>query len=135
MRARYAELGVHAEIAPFIDDMASQLAAADIVLCRGGAITVSELCAAGVASALVPLVVSTTSHQRDNAEYLASYGAAFHLPQPQLTAANLAALLGRLTRDELQRMAARARELARATQARLTETVRRLCTAKLACTR
>lgn len=120
VRARYAKLGVHAEIAPFIDDMASQL-------CPGGAITVSELCAAGVASALVPLVVSTTSHQRDNAECLTSHGAAFHLPQPQLTAANLAALSSRLTRDELQRMAARARELARtAAAARVTDELAKL---------
>jgi UDP-N-acetylglucosamine--N-acetylmuramyl-(pentapeptide) pyrophosphoryl-undecaprenol N-acetylglucosamine transferase len=52
---------------PFIDDMPSRLADCDLIICRAGAITVSELCAAGVASILVPLVVSTTAHQRDNA--------------------------------------------------------------------
>ena len=42
-----------------------------MIVCRAGAVTVSELCAAGVASVLVPLVVSTTAHQRDNAECMA----------------------------------------------------------------
>jgi cell division protein FtsW len=53
--------------APFIDDMPAQLAACDLMVCRAGAITVSELCAAGVPAMLVPLIVSTTAHQRDNA--------------------------------------------------------------------
>ena len=52
--------GVQAELLPFIDDMAQRLAECDLVVCRAGAVTVSELCAAGVASVLVPLVVSTT---------------------------------------------------------------------------
>ena len=47
--------------------MPRRLADCDLIVCRAGAITVSELCAAGVASVLVPLVISTTSHQRDNA--------------------------------------------------------------------
>ena len=59
--------GVQAEVLPFIDDMPARLAACDVIVCRAGAVTVSELCAAGVASVLVPLIVSTTSHQRDNA--------------------------------------------------------------------
>ena len=67
VRAAYAAAGVEAEVLPFIDDMAARLADCDVIVCRAGAITVSELCAAGVASVLVPFVVSTTSHQRDNA--------------------------------------------------------------------
>ena len=66
---------MQAELLPFIDDMAQRLADCDLIVCRAGAVTVSELCAAGVASVLVPLVVSTTAHQRDNAEYLARHGA------------------------------------------------------------
>ncbi|KAI1692379.1 mur ligase family, catalytic domain-containing protein [Ditylenchus destructor] len=66
--AAYAKAGVQAEVVPFIHDMAARLAEADVVICRAGAVTVSELCAAGAASILVPLVVSTTSHQRDNAQ-------------------------------------------------------------------
>ena len=69
MRAAYAAAGVDAEVLPFIDDMAARLADCDVIVCRAGAVTVSELCAAGVAAVLVPLVVSTTSHQRDNAAW------------------------------------------------------------------
>ena len=104
----YADAGVQAEVLDFIDDMASRYAAADVVICRGGAITVTELCAAGVASVLVPLVVSTTSHQRNNAQWMAAHGAALHLPQPQMNAASLATLLRELTRARCLHMAERA---------------------------
>ena len=88
VQAGYAAAGgVQGEVLPFIDDMAAALADADLVLCRAGAITVSEICAAGSAAILVPLVVSTTSHQRDNARFLAQHGAGIHLPQEELTRA------------------------------------------------
>jgi UDP-N-acetylglucosamine--N-acetylmuramyl-(pentapeptide) pyrophosphoryl-undecaprenol N-acetylglucosamine transferase len=111
--AAYASAGVEAEVRPFIDDMARELAGCDVVVCRAGAVTVSELCAAGVAGVLVPLVVSTTAHQRDNAQWMAGQGAALHLPQAELTPASLAALLGSLTRERLLALATRARALAR----------------------
>lgn len=114
VRARYATLGLTAEVLPFIDNMQERLADCDVVVCRAGAITVSELCAAGVASVLVPLVVSTTSHQRDNAEWMAARGAAIHLPQTELNPQTLADLLKQLTRERLQGMAEQARLLARA---------------------
>lgn len=110
-RAAYAAAGVQAEIVPFLDDMAARYAAADLVICRSGAITVAELCAAGVAAVLVPFVARTTSHQRGNAEFLAAQGAALHLPQGELGAAGLAELLRRQTRAELAAMAARARAI------------------------
>jgi UDP-N-acetylglucosamine--N-acetylmuramyl-(pentapeptide) pyrophosphoryl-undecaprenol N-acetylglucosamine transferase len=66
-----------------------------------------------VASILVPLVVSTTSHQRTNAEFMAGQGAALHLPQAELSAARLAQVLGELNRDGLTQMAVRARALGR----------------------
>jgi UDP-N-acetylglucosamine--N-acetylmuramyl-(pentapeptide) pyrophosphoryl-undecaprenol N-acetylglucosamine transferase len=113
VRALYHRLGLQAEVAPFIDDMAQQLATCDVMLCRAGAVTVSELCAAGVAAVLVPLIVSTTSHQRDNAMWLASQDAAVHLPQTELTPRKLADLLGGLTRQRLLEIASRARALAR----------------------
>ena len=72
MRAAYAAAGADAEVLPFIDDMAARLGECDVIVCRAGAITVSELCAAGVAAVLVPFVASTTSHQRDNAEWMAA---------------------------------------------------------------
>jgi UDP-N-acetylglucosamine--N-acetylmuramyl-(pentapeptide) pyrophosphoryl-undecaprenol N-acetylglucosamine transferase len=111
--AGYAQAQVQAEVLPFIDDMAPQLGRCDVIVCRAGAVTVSELCAAGVASILVPLIVSTTAHQRDNAQWLAGQGAGIHLPQSELTPRRLADLLAGLTRDALLAMATKARALAR----------------------
>jgi UDP-N-acetylglucosamine--N-acetylmuramyl-(pentapeptide) pyrophosphoryl-undecaprenol N-acetylglucosamine transferase len=113
VKSAYDEAGVQADVLPFIEDMAARLAACDLMVCRAGAITVSELCAAGVPSLLVPLIVATTSHQRDNAELLARHGAALHLPQAELSAARLAAELQALTRERLLAMACQARALAR----------------------
>ncbi|MBP6899270.1 MAG: undecaprenyldiphospho-muramoylpentapeptide beta-N-acetylglucosaminyltransferase [Burkholderiaceae bacterium] len=114
VRAAYAAAGVQdVEVLPFIGDMARRLADCDLIVCRAGAITVSELCAAGVPAILVPLVVSTTAHQRDNAAWMAAQGAALHQPQAGLTAAGLAATLQGLDRPALLAMAERARALAR----------------------
>ena len=113
VQAAYANVEIAAQVLPFIDDMAVQLAECDVILCRAGAVTVSELCAAGVAAVLVPLIVSTTSHQRDNAQWLAGQGAAIHLPQGELSPRRLADLLAGLTRDALLAMAMKARALAK----------------------
>jgi len=113
LQAAYQAAGVVADVRPFIDDMATAYAEADIVVCRAGAITVSELNVAGVASVLVPLVVSTTSHQRDNAEWMAKHGAAVHLPQADLTPKYLAELLQSLSRGHLLEIALAARALAK----------------------
>ncbi len=113
VQADYAAAGVAADVRPFLDDMAAQLAACDLMVCRAGAITVSELCAAGVPAVLVPLVVKTTAHQRDNAAWMAAQGAAIHLPQAELTAETLSRQLLALDRDALRAMAERARALAR----------------------
>jgi UDP-N-acetylglucosamine--N-acetylmuramyl-(pentapeptide) pyrophosphoryl-undecaprenol N-acetylglucosamine transferase len=113
VRAAYAGHGVAAEVRAFVDDMPAQLDACDLMVCRAGAITVSELCAAGVPAILVPLVVSTTAHQRDNAQWLAAQGGAVHLPQPELTAGRLAAEIARLDRATLLAMAVKARAQAR----------------------
>jgi UDP-N-acetylglucosamine--N-acetylmuramyl-(pentapeptide) pyrophosphoryl-undecaprenol N-acetylglucosamine transferase len=112
VQACYASAGVQAELLPFIDDMARRLADCDVVVCRAGAVTVSELCAAGVASVLVPLIVSTTSHQRDNALHMAAQGAAIHLPQAELAPQGLAELLRGLTRPALLAIAHKARAIA-----------------------
>ena len=110
--AAYQQARLDADVRPFIDDMARQLADCDVIVCRAGAVTVSELCAAGVAAVLVPLVVSTTSHQRDNAQWLAGHSAGVHLPQAELSARSLADLLAGLTREALLAMASKARALA-----------------------
>ncbi|MDY0743086.1 undecaprenyldiphospho-muramoylpentapeptide beta-N-acetylglucosaminyltransferase [Paucibacter sp. R3-3] len=109
----YKDAGVEGELLPFIEDMAARLAEADLIVCRAGAVTVSELCAAGLPSVLVPLVVSTTSHQQDNAKFMAQHGAAIHLPQPELTPEGLHQLLKSLDREALLAMADKARHLAR----------------------
>jgi UDP-N-acetylglucosamine--N-acetylmuramyl-(pentapeptide) pyrophosphoryl-undecaprenol N-acetylglucosamine transferase len=130
VREAYERAGLQAEVLPFIDDMARRLADCDLIVCRAGAATVSELCAAGVAGVLVPLVVSTTSHQRDNARWLAGHGAGIHLPQDELTPRKLADLLAGLTRDALQQMATRARALAKPkAAARVADELERLATA------
>jgi UDP-N-acetylglucosamine--N-acetylmuramyl-(pentapeptide) pyrophosphoryl-undecaprenol N-acetylglucosamine transferase len=113
LRASYAAAGVEAEVLDFIDDMASRYAESDLVICRAGAITVSELTAAGIASVLVPLVASTTTHQRDNAQWMAGKNAAIHLPQTDLSAAALAALLQALTRPQCLAMAQAAQAVGR----------------------
>lgn len=118
VRAAYVAAGLSPDAAPglelraFIDDMPRLLADCDLIVCRAGAITVSELCAAGVASVLVPLVVSTTAHQRDNARWMAGHAAAIHLPQAELTPERLADLFTQLDRPRLQALAERARTLA-----------------------
>ncbi len=113
LRAAYAQAGVEAEVVDFIDDMPRRYTDADLVICRAGAITVSELTAAGVASVLVPLVASTTSHQRDNAKWMAKNKAAVHLPQTELTPDSLAALLQKMDRPACLEMALAAYEQGR----------------------
>ncbi len=117
VRDGYRLAGIEADVRAFIDDMAAELARCDLIVCRAGAVTVSELCAAGVASVLVPLVVSTTSHQRDNAEWMARQGAAIHLPQGDLNAESLSRLIASLSRSKLLAIAEQARKLAQANAA------------------
>tara|TARA_R110001599_G_scaffold64023_3_gene179177 strand:- start:818781 stop:819869 length:1089 start_codon:yes stop_codon:yes gene_type:complete len=105
LRSNYAQVRVEAEVLDFIDDMPRRYAEADLVICRAGAITVSELTAAGVASVLVPLLTSTTTHQRDNAQWMAQQGAAVHLPQTELNAEKMATLLYDMTRERCLKMA------------------------------
>ncbi len=100
LKLAYASAQVQAEVLDFIDDMDRRYAEADLVICRAGAITVSELAAAGVASVLVPFVVSSTAHQRDNATLMARQHAAIHLPQEEMNPQRLASLLQSMRRDD-----------------------------------
>ena len=111
VKASYAALGIEAQVIPFIEDMAAAYVWADVVLARAGAISVSELTAAGVPSILVPLVTKTTSHQVGNAKYMQEAGAAIYLPQSELTTGKLTALLEGLNRKELLEMAKKAKAL------------------------
>jgi UDP-N-acetylglucosamine--N-acetylmuramyl-(pentapeptide) pyrophosphoryl-undecaprenol N-acetylglucosamine transferase len=109
----YARVAVVAELLPFIDDMAGRYATADLVLCRGGATTIAELAAAGVASVLVPFPHAVDDHQTTNARYLAERSAALLIRQNEFTPEKLAALLTKLTREKLLAMARAAREAGR----------------------
>ena len=113
LRAAYAAAGVQAEALPFIDDMAARYAAADLVICRAGASTVTEIANVGVASVLVPLPWAVDDHQTTNARYLADRGAAILIPQAQFTPEKVAALLQNFTRDTLLQMARAARTAAK----------------------
>ena len=86
----YAEAGVPARLQPFIDDMAEAYGWADLVICRAGALTISELTAAGVGAILVPFPAATDDHQTRNAAYLVREGAAIMMPERELSAEALA---------------------------------------------
>ncbi|HEY2345261.1 MAG TPA: undecaprenyldiphospho-muramoylpentapeptide beta-N-acetylglucosaminyltransferase [Xanthomonadaceae bacterium] len=79
--AAYADAGVTASIEPFIQDMAGAYGWADLLVCRAGAMTLAEVCAAGVGALLVPFPAAVDDHQTRNAEYLVERGAARLLPQ------------------------------------------------------
>lgn len=125
-RRRYEELGVTARIEAFIDDMVGAYTWADLVVCRAGALTVSELAAAGAAAILVPLPTAIDDHQRLNARWLADAGAALCIDQSRFDAGWLGARLEHFgsSRAEVRRMAECARELARADAAAV---VARVC--------
>jgi UDP-N-acetylglucosamine--N-acetylmuramyl-(pentapeptide) pyrophosphoryl-undecaprenol N-acetylglucosamine transferase len=112
---RYGAVGVEAQVVPFIKDMARAYAWADLVVCRAGALTVSELAAAGLPSFLVPLPHAIDDHQTYNAGYLARDGAAVLLPQGSTDAAKLAAQLTEVLMhpERLKEMASTARRLAK----------------------
>ncbi|MES2820623.1 MAG: undecaprenyldiphospho-muramoylpentapeptide beta-N-acetylglucosaminyltransferase [Pseudomonadota bacterium] len=112
---RYRAVGVEAQVAPFVQDMARAYAWADLVVCRAGALTVSELAAAGLPSLLLPLPHAIDDHQTRNAAYLADAGAAVLLAQRSTDAAALAAQLTEVLMqpDRLNTMARTARRLAK----------------------
>jgi UDP-N-acetylglucosamine--N-acetylmuramyl-(pentapeptide) pyrophosphoryl-undecaprenol N-acetylglucosamine transferase len=119
LESGYREAGVSATTLAFIRDMASAYAMADVVICRAGALTISELAAAGIASVLVPFPSAVDDHQTFNARYLADQSAAVLLPQAELTPRKLADLLLGFTRTKLLDMANRARALGRPDAARI----------------
>lgn len=113
-RLVYQDLGLEARVEPFIDDMASAYGWAELVICRSGALTVSELAAAGVPAVLVPFPHAVDDHQTANARHLSNCDAAVLCPQDQLTPERLTAVLEELLgdREHLLTMAEHARALA-----------------------
>ena len=106
---------ISARVEPFIDDMAAAYEWADLLICRSGAMTVSELAAAGVASVLIPYPHAVDDHQTGNARWLSDAGASVLLPQSDLDAQGLAKLLLEMLSDRqrLTDMSVRARKLHR----------------------
>lgn len=96
MRDAYHDATFNAEISAFIDDMAAAYTWADLVICRAGALTVSELAQVGVASILIPFPYAVDDHQTYNARFLADHGAALLIQQRDLSVAALAVTLNDL---------------------------------------
>ena len=114
-RARYADkpASLQVEVQPFIEDMAKAYADADLIICRAGALTVTEIATAGVAAVFVPLPSAVDDHQTANARFLAKTGAAKICPQATLTPYSLKELLVPLmNRQLLSEMAVKARQQA-----------------------
>ena len=98
-RTAYEGIGADAEVTPFIENMAEAYGWADLVVCRSGALTVSEISAAGLAAVFIPFPFAVDDHQTRNAEFLRDVGAAEIIAESELTPAHLARVLGRLLRD------------------------------------
>ncbi len=112
-RTAYANAGVDAECLPFIPDIARRYAEADLVICRGGALTVSELAAVGVASIIVPLPGAIADEQSQNADFLVRAGGAIVIAQAALTPEKLAEVLREYSRDKLYAMSVAAHRVGR----------------------
>ena len=112
-RQAYGDMRISLDVTEFIVDMAAAFEWADLVICRSGALTVSELAAAGVASVLVPFPYAVDDHQTRNAEYLVEAGAAVLMPESETDAQSLAAVLEELmnNRKRLLDMANKARSV------------------------
>jgi UDP-N-acetylglucosamine--N-acetylmuramyl-(pentapeptide) pyrophosphoryl-undecaprenol N-acetylglucosamine transferase len=115
VKQRYAELGVEAEVVPFIDDMARAYASASLVVARAGATTLAELCAIGKPSILIPYPHAAEDHQLKNARAMEQAGAALAISESELTAEGLAKQVRGLLvgRSERHAMAEAARALGR----------------------
>ncbi len=110
----YAAQKLQADLMPFLEDMAAAYAWADLVVCRAGALTVAELCAAGVPALFVPYPAAVDDHQTANAQAMAQAGAAMIIQESELTPELLAERLGiwMKSRDALVKRAEAARALA-----------------------
>jgi UDP-N-acetylglucosamine--N-acetylmuramyl-(pentapeptide) pyrophosphoryl-undecaprenol N-acetylglucosamine transferase len=110
LRVNYAAAGVQADLTPFIDDTATAFAQADLVICRAGASTVTEIAAVGAAALFVPFPFAVDDHQTTNAQFLVAQGGGWLVPQAELTAQALADRLAGLSRESLLACAEKAYE-------------------------
>lgn len=111
LRANYAAAGVQAELTPFIDDTAQAFADADVIVCRAGASTVTEIAAVGAAAVFVPFPHAVDDHQTANARFLVEQGGGWLIPQKELTAESLAEMLQNTERSTLIERARNAKKM------------------------
>ncbi len=111
LRANYQAAGVEAELTPFIEDTASAFAQADIILCRAGASTVTEIAAVGAAAVYVPFPHAVDDHQTTNAQLMTEAMAGWLLPQSQLEPKKLAEMLQNMQRSTLLTAAVQAKTM------------------------
>ena len=111
LRAHYAAAGVAADLTPFIDDTASAFAAADIIVCRAGASTVTEIAAVGAAAVFVPFPSAVDDHQTTNAQFLVQAGGGWLVQQRDLSPESLAKMLLNLERSALVDIALKAKNM------------------------
>ena len=111
LRVNYEAAGARAELTPFIDNTAQAFADADLIVCRAGASTVTEIAAVGAAALFVPFPSAVDDHQTSNARFLVDVGAAWLVPQPEFTPQALARTLRTVQREQLQEMAVKAKQM------------------------
>lgn len=101
----YESRGITVDLQPFISDMAKAYAWADMVLCRAGALTVAELCAAGLGAIFVPFPFAVDDHQTANAYFMVKNNAALCIQQAELTEARLVEIVKQLMQSPEKRLA------------------------------
>jgi UDP-N-acetylglucosamine--N-acetylmuramyl-(pentapeptide) pyrophosphoryl-undecaprenol N-acetylglucosamine transferase len=111
LHANYAAAGVQADLTPFIDDTASAYAEADLVICRAGASTVTEIAAIGAAALFVPFPFAVDDHQTSNAKFLVEAGGGWLVQQRDLTPESLADMLRKTDRAALLQRAVAAKRM------------------------
>ena len=111
LRANYSAAGVAAQLTPFIDDTASAFADADLIICRAGASTVTEIAAVGAAALFVPFPAAVDDHQTSNAKFLVAQGGGWMEQQRDLTPEKLAAMLQKTERSALINIALQAKTM------------------------
>ena len=109
LRASYAAAGVDAELTPFIDDTAQAYAQADLILCRAGASTVTEIAAVGAAAVYVPFPHAVDDHQTTNARFMVDAGGGWLVQQNALTPEKLAHMIQNMQRSTLLETAQKAK--------------------------
>ncbi|WP_159913279.1 undecaprenyldiphospho-muramoylpentapeptide beta-N-acetylglucosaminyltransferase [Pantoea sp. 18069] len=111
LRANYAAAGVEATLTPFIDDTAQAFADADLIVCRAGASTVTEIAAVGAAAVYVPFPSAVDDHQTTNARFIVDAGGGWLLPQGELGAEMLSNMLQNMQRSTLLERAEQAKNM------------------------